>query len=226
MPGVKGGFFSIGPVGSIGRGKKSKIGKFVAVAPPPPPVPVTIDRFIATDADDDSARRQLTTWWSNGGTGRRLGNSSVNYYAYGLGFRFIDINIPAGATIDEAYITVVSVGNYSVDTVRSDLCCENFNNPGQIVSYADHIGRARTVGAACPAWDGVPHFVTGSSYQSPSIVAAIQKVVDDQDGTGDALIVFWEDKDGESDVGAQREIAMHEQPTLDPVAIHIVYTPV
>ncbi|MBA7538208.1 hypothetical protein ES705_30482 [subsurface metagenome] len=38
MPGVKGGFFSIGPSGAIGKGKKSKMGK-VAVAPAPPPPP-------------------------------------------------------------------------------------------------------------------------------------------------------------------------------------------
>ncbi|GAI25640.1 unnamed protein product, partial [marine sediment metagenome] len=42
MPGVKGGFFSIGATGSIGKGKKSKMGKAVPAAPPPPPQEITI----------------------------------------------------------------------------------------------------------------------------------------------------------------------------------------
>ncbi|GAH20809.1 unnamed protein product [marine sediment metagenome] len=41
MPGLKGGFFSIGATGSIGKGKKSKMGKVAWAPAPPPPIEYT-----------------------------------------------------------------------------------------------------------------------------------------------------------------------------------------
>lgn len=184
----------------------------------------TLDLSVAASADDDLVE------WSNSYWDEEAYDVKAGYDYYGgtpLGssMRFTGVNISSGATINVAYLTLIASDSVSGTVVRSDLCCENTNNPGQTASYSDHAGRTRT---ADVVWDNIPAWTEGTSYQSPSIVTPIQTVVDDQDGTGDALIVFWEDKDNRSDQTAytMREGASWDNPTYDPPAIHIEYTPV
>lgn len=180
----------------------------------------TLDVSVGASLDDDTVRRQTSTnRWTNL-TGDYVGNSTATAYGYGMSWRFTAVNIPAGATVSVAYVTVVASNAGSNNTVRSDLCCQSANNPGQIASYADHVARART---APVAYDGVGAFVAGTSYQLPSIVGPLQAVIGLWGGTGDALVVFWEDKDLESDEGALRLVASWDHASYDPPALHVVY---
>jgi len=187
--------------------------------------PITIDPTVDVDVgaglDDDNARRETSTWYVNVNTWLRIGSNTATQYGYGAGMRFTGVNIPDGATIDIAYIKVIGDAYRDATVVRTDLCCEDSNNPGQIADYADHIGRARTV--AVP-WDGIATWSDGVEYQSPSIVTPVQAVVDDNAGTGNAIIIFFEDKDLESDEGANREFASFEHASHNPPNLYIEYT--
>ncbi|HUU64122.1 MAG TPA: hypothetical protein VMX96_09445 [Dehalococcoidia bacterium] len=183
----------------------------------------TLELSVGATEDDDYVCRFDTPTWSNTGTIFNAGNSIATACGYGGSARFTGVNIPAGAIVSVAYLTLISRLDRDTTVVRSDLCCENSNNPGQIADYDDHIGRTRTTGAGCIAWDGIDAWAKGESYQSLDFAVAVQQVVDDQAGTGDALIVFWEDKDLESDIGALRSAASWDNTTYDPPAIYIEY---
>lgn len=194
---------------------------WLAAAQYPIVIDPTLDLSVGASADDDRVRRLTTTAWSILAASLQVGSVQATEYGYGSSARFTGINIPAGATVTVAYEVGVAFFSRSGTTINSDLCAENANNPSQNTSYADHIGRTRT---ACVPWDAIPAWTAGTSYQSPSIVAPIQAVVDAQAGTGDALKVFWEDKDLESSVGAYRQWASWDDTTYAPPAIHIEYT--
>jgi len=180
----------------------------------------TVDLSIDAGANDDWVRRSDTTWY-NTLTYLAAGDINGTAKGYGGGMRFTGVSIPDGATVSVAYLTVVAFDARSGQTVRTDLCCENANNPGQIGSYADHLGRART---AAVAYDSIPTWAAGTAYQLPSIVTPVQTVVDDQSGTGDALIVFFEDKDVESDASAIRTVATFEHASYAPADFYAVYS--
>lgn len=180
----------------------------------------TLDLSVAAGFDDDYVRRSDTSW-ANGTAVVRIGNFDGTNKQYGGSMRFTGINIPSGATVGTSYLLGYATYSRAGTTANSDLCCENTSNPGQMASYADHIGRTRT--ASVP-WDSIPAWTAGTTYQSPSITTPIQTVVTTNGGTGDALIVFWEDKDNESSSGAVRDLSAWEDTSYPTVAIHIEYT--
>lgn len=176
-----------------------------------------VSESVGASEDDDYVNRAGSTW-SNSDWHFRAGGS----FRYGSYARFTSVNVPSGATVTIAYMTIDCRQASSGATVRTDLCCENSSNPGRTISLADHVGRART---ADVEWDSIGAWTLGTEYQTPSIVAAVQEVVNDQGGTGDALIVFWEDKDNRSDAGANRiGTSFDVSNGYSPVAIYIEYT--
>lgn len=184
------------------------------------PGPGVIDRQVNAGPDDDRARRQTSTWWSNSQAVAAVGYHDSSNCGYGMGCRFTNITIPQGATITAAYIEFKADTNRSDVTVNSDVCCEDADNPGQIASYADHVGRART---ASVAWDGIGAWIADTWYQSPSIITPIQTVINRGGwSSGNALIVFWEDKDLAS--SDKRTCYHYEDAPANAAKLHIEYT--
>jgi len=129
------------------------------------------------------------------------------------GWRWTGVNIPAGANIVTAYVTIY-IEDWPHD--RGDgktLYLENNNNPPTFVAVDGNISnRPKTSGVALPAGN------LGAGWeQLPSIVAQVQAVVDGQGGTGDALVALirsfsnWDlgvrTWDGNPDQAAQLYIA-------------------
>ncbi len=180
----------------------------------------TLDLQVEDNADDDDVIRE-TEAWNNTDGGLGFGNPGGGGIGKrGIGLRFLGVDIPSGATIIAAYLTLSPNGSYATDTVNATIACENGSNPGQIGSYADHIGRARTSDVA---WNGIAHWDNDVDVQSPSIVAAVQQVVDDNGGTGNAMIVFVEDRINASDLGTVRGATGHNLTPSEATKIHIEY---
>ena len=164
------------------------------------------DQPVGASADDGIARIAPEGFFTNNDyieTGS-VWSGSHGFCSY---MRFLGINIPSGANIDSAYVTFIAFSSKAVNDVRSDLCCENSNNPNAPSDYDDYMSKTRT---SPIQWDAIGAWVDEESYQSLSIISAVQEVVDDQSGTGNALIVFWEDKDDESDEGALRDACSYD----------------
>jgi hypothetical protein len=85
------------------------------------------------------------------------------------------ITIPAGSTINTAYISVKSDGGKSGTLSGSIVYFENAINPVQPESYADFAARVKTL--ANINW--VPAaWVDGTWYNSPELKTIIQELVD------------------------------------------------
>jgi len=179
-----------------------------------------IDFFISEGADDDRVIRFYAgdQRWYNTTSYIGFGSWDATHYGYGGSMRYLGVYLPPGATINAAYVTVVAVLDLAGAVVRSDICFENSRNPGQISSYADHVGRTRTTPIA---YDGIAPWTTGIAYQLPSCVSALQQVVDDNGGIGGAVIFFIEDKDMESDVAARRVFDTFDLTTYGGGRLHI-----
>jgi len=118
--------------------------------------------------------------------------NGCNYTKYGIGLRFTPVTIPAGATINSAYLVVLSNNNYNTDTVSSVIRGEDAANPAMFVSVADFRGRAMT--SEYETWFGIDHWASGYEYISPDLTDVLQAMVDRSGwASGNAMILFWHD---------------------------------
>ena len=159
-------------------------------------MPITINKTIISGSDNYYIVRAggVEYWCANTGC-IWAGCADVYSRMKGTAMRFTGVNILANTKINSAYLTLKASISQDVGVCNTDLCCENSKNPGVITGFFDHCGRTRTVRVS---WDAIPHWDIDTSYQSPDISACIQEVIDDNGGTGDALILFWEDYDYEN----------------------------
>ena len=174
--------------------------------------------------EDDMVQRYLDQWRNDSRIYNLVGNVCGNYQGYGMSMRFTGLNIPAGAVIQEAYLVMTFIRETSADGlagVRSRIRCEDAYSPMSISSYEDHTSRLRTQWYRY--WSDLPAFTTDIEAQSPDFKGIIQAVVDNHDGVGDALIVFWEDDWRSSNDGKQRKVASVEHPIYQPAKLHIEY---
>ena len=174
--------------------------------------------------EDDTVQRYLRQWRDDSRKANLVGDMCGNYRGYGMSMRFTGLDIPAGAVIQEAYLvmTFVITGNEDgKEGVRSTIRCADAYNPEPISSYEDHISRLRT--QEYYYWCKLPVHTTDVEVQSPDFKAEVQEVVDKHNGTGDALIVFWEDDWLSSNDGRYRCVASVEHPVYLPARLHIEY---
>lgn len=171
----------------------------------------TIDVDTAAEADDDVRYYNGSSWvWGNGTAffSGYIGYAQSAAYAGGIGSRFVGINIPAGSTINSA-IMKCNTGAWArtAVVVRSRISCQDQNNPGQIANEADHAARwADRVPYI--TYDGVPTWPSTYTYYSTiDFSSCVQDVVDNNGGTGNALLVLWndfEDRSSNSSTKAHR----------------------
>lgn len=181
-----------------------------------------LDLQVGASADDDLARRQTSTLWTAGGSHSRVGNVNSSFYAHGGSSRFTNVTVPNAATIDVAYLTLTPSSTISTATCIGTLAMEDADNPGQMSSYADHTGRIRT---ADIAWNPIPTFTLDVAINSPSLVNPIQTVANRAGwASGQAMIVFLEDRTGASSVGASRTWNPWDFSTTKAAKLHIEYT--
>lgn len=172
---------------------------------------------VAVDADDGYSREG--TQWGGGDTEIHVGR--LDNYAWDGFFRFVNVTIPQGATIDSAILRIVASTTRAVDTALTDLVGEDADNATAPTDWDDWVGRART--SARVAWDNIPQWTSGTAYDSVDMSSVIQEIVDRAGwASGQALNIFWED-DGSSE-GALRDGSSHEHATHAPVELRVTYT--
>ena len=190
--------------------------------------------FIDTDVDeqvgtstDDCLRRLVSSYWSLTHGTLRAGCTSAEYYQQGSGMRFDNITVPKGATIGAAYITIYAYEDGSTTTVNSKVSAEDVDDAP---TFADDSAAfdARWANRGTPVdWDGIGTWTAGQPYNSPEIKTVIKEIVDRGSwASGNAIVIFWEDFDNLSSVGARRYGKSYDNSTSDAATIHIEYTEV
>ena len=118
--------------------------------------------------------------------------------------RFLNVLLPQGATIYLAVLKIVSRIPASGTVCRTRVFAEAADDAGQIADDAAwHTARnAKT--AATVDWT-VPPFLADGINTSPDFAAVIQEVVNRPGWvSGNAINIFWDDEDNQSDIGAYR----------------------
>ena len=107
-------------------------------------------------------------------------NAAVDHF---LGMRFSDLNIPQGATIEEARIVFTSSSNLSTPagyTIR----IEDVADAEQFPRVGTHTVSGRNWHSNTVAWNGVVPWVTDSFYESPDVSSLLQPIVNRADWCG------------------------------------------
>ncbi|GAI15587.1 unnamed protein product [marine sediment metagenome] len=111
--------------------------------------------------------------------------------------RFLNIDIPQGATILNAKITFICRSADSLTEVNTKIQAAAEDNPGNPSSAEDYLTRPKT--EATVNWDNIPPWEAEATYDSPDIKQVIQEVINRPTWEpGNALLIFWHDLDDRS----------------------------
>lgn len=178
------------------------------------PVAVTFDTTVSHGTDD--AQQVGTTMTL---TGTTIG-ASLDATTDWAGMRFRNVQVPAGATVTAAYVSVVPSGT-GEDEPLVTVFLEAADNAATFSSSASDISnRSRTTGVS---WDNANLGADGSTYfNSPSLVTDVQAVVDRGGWAyGNAMAVHIQ---GGSTATRDLTIESFENTANNPPKLHIEYT--
>lgn len=126
-----------------------------------------------------------------------VGYSGATFLKGGGSYRFTNVTVPNGATINSAKI-IVTAGYTNVNVVVNTKVrgCDE-DNQGDFADYAAYAAAART---AAVNWAGIAAWTSGVQYDSPDIASIIQTIVNRVGwASGNAMTIFWDDHDDLSD---------------------------
>lgn len=154
----------------------------------------TIIQKYPGESSDDVFRSLQPSDWSMVGN-NEVGCASTTYYQYGCGIRFLDITVPQGYTIVEAYLTLKCAYTRDTHTVKCRISAEKVDDAP---TFADNAAAFDTRWAnrstARVDWDAIPAWTKDESYNSPDIKSVIQEIVDRPGwASGQDIVIFWED---------------------------------
>jgi hypothetical protein len=139
-------------------------------------------------------------------------------YQTWMGLRFTSVTIPRGATITAAYITFRASATASPTTTPT-IYGQNISSATTFTSSSNNISsRAKT--AATVNWS-IPSWSSGQNYNSPSIAAIVQEIVNRSDwSSGNSLAVLINTPTS----GADRlTVSYNGNSSLAPL-LHVEYT--
>jgi hypothetical protein len=198
--------------------------------------PTVLDFQVSASTDDCYVDWENPVWYctlDGLNVGEGYGTSAT--YKKGGGLRFQGITIPVGATITNAYISVRSYNNSSLNSVNTYITGNKENNPSAFSTIADYQTRRGTVvGGANDtkitttqvAWDNIGSWITGTWYNSPDISTVIQELVTAHAPTNEAIALFLDDHNDRSTHtnGTQRVFDTYDlSGNVSGAKLHIEY---
>ncbi len=155
------------------------------------------------------------------------GNHDATAYKYGSGMRFTNITISRGDEVESAYLYVTAQYDRSVKTVDSRISAEDVDDASSFSgNTADSFDERYDDNTSEVDWDDVGAWKKDTRYKSPNIKDVIQEIVDRSGWkSGNDIVIFWEDFDGESSSGANRVGYSYESGGSSRAAeLYIKYT--
>jgi len=155
----------------------------------------TLNLQVTTATTNDSFSWDTTSNVSNN-VYVAIGNGGAAIYD--CGFRFTNVTIPQGSTINSAYLSVRCRSAYDYD-LYTNIRGHDVDNSTACADYDTPTGRiAGAATTASVAWDEADSFTVGW-YQSPDIKSVVQEIVDRGGwSSGNALMILWEEDGGGS----------------------------
>lgn len=141
-----------------------------------PPTTVTLERRIA--ASEDDAEETLATGSMNlGSSDLDMGEDNPPDEPRLVGLRFTQVDIPAGATITQAFLRF-TCDEVSTEPSNLEIKAEATDDAAPFSSNGGHLSARSPVAFSIPWPNPDPWETTGSTHQSPDLSALIQAIVD------------------------------------------------
>ena len=138
-----------------------------------------------------------------------------------VGVRFVDVAVPKGANITNAYIEFVC-DELDEGTLFASLLIEGEPNPNPPTFTSDIIGRPRTTANA--VWEPADWTTVGQVDQTSDISAVIQEIVNlDGWASGNALVLIISDNPDNPSVGSRCAEAVDGSAAQAPL-LHIEFS--
>lgn len=189
----------------------------------PPTLEAIVERLIRVNSDDIFVYWNGSAWVVDPTNERwHVGRWSATELKCGGGGRFLNIYIPPGATILEAYLKPTARGSDASTGVKSRLRGEKDINPATFSTYANYDARTRTT--AQIDWDDIPSWTLGTLYQSPDIKTIIQEIVNLGGWTsGNPIVIFWDDHEARTatDIARIRRARSWNHASRTPPMLYI-----
>lgn len=154
---------------------------------------------------------------AGGGMSRTNDKLELGQQAW-VGFRFRNVAIPQGVTITGAYIELRAADSNSENTDLT-IFGQDEDDPEQFSNGRDNISkRPRT--AASVAWNNIPNWSSGNTYQSPDIAAIIQEIVDRSGwSSGNEMVIVLRS----DDFDGKRLVVAHDDQPSQAALLHLEY---
>ncbi len=186
----------------------------------------TLDLQVGANGDDGivygTSQGSGGTFGNGGWIGLLLfGKGSSNLYNNWT--RFTGITIISGATITVAYLTYTGGSSLpgTGNTVYSDIWANDTGTPVAPTTASEYWALVKTTATA--AWDSIANWSTGTQYNTPSLVALVQELVDSYSYSNAAMqFMHW---DGGSSADAYRGPYDYSGSAAGATKLHIEYSP-
>ena len=180
----------------------------------------TFQTSVITSTDD---AWYYSTGWSTMGINVTLGNYEGN--SRQSSFRFQDVTIPQGSTIDSAFLFTKARLSSSTNKVNVKFYGEDTASASTFSTNTDYLARAKTTTSV--SWQQIGGWIADEWYVSPDISDIIQEIIDRWDWvSGNDLVIFIEDSS--STAGAYRIGRSYDYNGEDDapyILIYYTYTP-
>ena len=165
---------------------------------------------------DDAWILKYNDFFSTTSNYAQLGNTGYSNYAV---LRFAGLNIPNGATIDVAYITLTAYSTNSGEDCNLAVWIEESDSAATYSTYANVVARSYTG----VNWLGVGAWTEDSEYATPSLITLIQDIVD-REGWEKGNSLGFLIGNNVSSANAYRFMDLYHPPITTPAVLHIEYS--
>lgn len=188
---------------------------------------VSIDRQVAAGSDDCYVKYLSAEAFYLSLAYNWAGSSSSSVHKLCSGHRFLDIQVPIGATITAAYLEVRSSAANATTGCKTKIRGELVPNPATFLDLTDWKARfPANVTTAEVAWD-IPAWDADTWYGSDKDISAVIQEIIDQPGwvPGNPVVIFWDDYGDLSTEANKRSVRSQEYTgNVLGAKLHIEYT--
>ena len=173
---------------------------------------------IAASTDDGSVRWDDVNYEPSA-LAVRLGK--VQSPGFRSWFRFDNLDIPIGATIQQAFIRFTCQTTTTTQNILVDIDFEAADDPGTSASGADINSRVPT-GSAVTGWAPDATWTDGVNYNTPDISVPLQAVIN-RDGwvPGQAVMCLIDSSGGTT--GHQHLASSYDFSTAESAELHVIF---
>jgi len=171
----------------------------------------SIDKVVENNGDDAE---------EDDGGGMSLNNAKMELgqMKY-VGVRFVNVTIPQGANLIDAYVQFRADDTNSENTDLTILGEDTDDAAGFGPSANDISDRTQTT--ASVIWNNVPNWTANQSYQTPSIISIIQEIVDRPSwSSGNAMTLLFKS----TDLNGKRLAVSHDGSSANAPLLHVEYS--